>query len=96
MSKRYGLGVAVLLLGATTTTAAQSVQYRSPAGVEYRSQVDTGPIARAEAAVAADPKNVDKLIALGIAQSGARQFREALQTFTRGLAIEPNNAMLYR
>ena len=96
MSKRYGLGVAVLLLGTTTTTAAQSVQYRSPAGVEYRSQVDTGPIARAEAAVAADPKNVNKLIALGIAQSGARQFREAIETFTRGLAIEPNNAMLYR
>src|SRR6266571_2945361 len=28
--------------------SAQSIQYRSPAGVEYRSQRDTGAIARAE------------------------------------------------
>ena len=75
---------------------AQTVQYRSAAGVEYRAQRDTGPIARAESALAADPRNVDRIIQLGIAQSGARQFREAIQTFTRGLAIDPNNAMLYR
>jgi Flp pilus assembly protein TadD len=31
-----------------------------------------------------------------VAQSGARQFREAIATFTRGLAIEPNNALLLR
>jgi tetratricopeptide (TPR) repeat protein len=74
----------------------QSVQYRSPAGVEYRAQNDTGPIARAQAALTADPRNVDKIIALGVAQSGARQFREAIETFTRGIAIAPGNAMLYR
>ena len=74
----------------------QSVQYRSSAGVEYRSQPDTGAIARADRDLAADPRNVDKIIALGTAQSGARQFREAIQTFTRGLAIAPNNAVLYR
>ncbi len=81
---------------ATTTASAQTVQYRSPAGVEYRSQPDTGPIARAQAALTADPKNVERFILLGVAQSGARQFREAIQTFTRAMAIEPNNAMLYR
>ena len=75
---------------------AQSVQYRSPAGVEYRSQPDTGPIARAQRDLAADPRNVDKIIALGVAQSGARQFREAIATFSRGLEIAPNNAVLYR
>lgn len=75
---------------------AQSVQYKSPAGVEYRAQVDTGPIARAEAALKSDPRNVQKIIALGVAQSGARQFREAIATFTRGLDIAPNDAMLYR
>jgi tetratricopeptide (TPR) repeat protein len=74
----------------------QSVQYKSPAGIEYRSQPDTGPIARAQAALAADPKTVQRFIDLGVAQSGARQFREAIQTFTRGMAVEPNNAMLYR
>ncbi len=75
---------------------SQSVQYRSPAGVEYRSQPDTGAVARAELAIKADPKNVTKIIALGVAQSGVRQFREAITTFTRGLAIEPTNALLLR
>ncbi len=81
---------------ATSSAYAQSVQYRSPAGVEYRAQSDTGPIARARTALDADPRNVQRVIALGVAQSGARQFREAIETFTRGLAIAPNDAMLYR
>ena len=81
---------------AASEARTQSVQYRSAAGVEYRSQPDTGPVARAERALAADPRNVDLIIQLGVAQSGARQFREAIETFTRGLAIAPTNAMLYR
>ncbi|NOT09455.1 MAG: tetratricopeptide repeat protein [Gemmatimonadales bacterium] len=76
--------------------ARPSVQYRSPSGIEYRAQADTGAIARAEEAVRAAPRSVERLIQLGVAQSGARQFREAIQTFTRGLAIAPNNPMLYR
>jgi len=83
-------------LAAAAPLAAQSVQYRSPAGVEYRAQRDTGPVARAESALAADPRNIDRIIALGVAQSGARQFREAIATFTRGLKIAPNDALLYR
>jgi tetratricopeptide (TPR) repeat protein len=79
-----------------STASAQTVQYRSPAGVEYRSLADTGAVARAQSALAADPRNVDRIIALGVAQSGVRQFREAIETFTRGLAIAPANAMLYR
>ena len=74
----------------------QSVQYKSPAGVEYRALADSGPVARAEAALGADPRNVDRIIALGIAQSGARQFREAIATFTRGLEIAPDHPMLLR
>jgi tetratricopeptide (TPR) repeat protein len=72
------------------------VQYRSPAGVAYRAQADTGPIARAERALAAEPRSVERIIALGVAQSGARQFREAITTFTRGLKIAPDDAMLLR
>ena len=74
----------------------QPVQYRSPAGVEYRSLPDTDAVTKAQAALAADPTNVARLIELGVAQSGARQFREAIATFTRGLAIEPDNALLLR
>jgi tetratricopeptide (TPR) repeat protein len=56
----------------------------------------TGPIARAESALARDPRNVDLIIRVGVAQSGARQYREAIETFTRGLALAPDNALLYR
>jgi Flp pilus assembly protein TadD len=95
-----GWSLAALSMTALAVFAApaqsQSVQYRSPAGVEYRSQPDTGAIARAEQALAAEPRNVARIIQLGIAQSGARQFREAIATFTRGLAIAPNDPMLYR
>lgn len=79
-----------------SVASAQSVQYKSPAGVEYRSQADGGAIAAAMDSLSKDPTNVSRIIALGIAQSGARQFREAIQTFTKGLAIAPNDPMLYR
>ena len=92
MSWLYTFSFSVL----AQASGAQTVQYRSPAGVEYKSMVDTGAVARAKAALDADPRNVDRIIALGVAQSGVRQFREAIETFTRGLAIAPNNATLYR
>src|SRR5256884_923544 len=90
----YGLVAASV--AASAPAGGQSVQSRSAAGVEYRAQRDTGAIARAESALAADPCNVERIIQLGVAQSGARQFREAIQTFTRGLAIAPTDAVLYR
>ncbi|HYT64340.1 MAG TPA: tetratricopeptide repeat protein [Gemmatimonadales bacterium] len=88
--------MSILLTMLTPLCLLQSVEYRSPAGVEYRSQRDTGAIARAESALAADPRNVDRIIQLGIAQSGVRQYREAIETFSRGLKIAPHNALLYR
>ena len=97
-SLSFLLGAAITLgpaLGAVQTNVT-SVQYRSPAGVEYRSLPDTEAITSARAALAADPRNVSRIIDLGVAQSGARQFREAIATFTRGLEIEPNNALLLR
>jgi tetratricopeptide (TPR) repeat protein len=94
--KRACLLLALPFLAKTPHLAAQSVQYKSPAGTEYRSNRDTGAVARAEEALAADPRNVQRIIDVGIAQSGALQFREAIATFTKGMAIEPDNAMLYR
>ena len=77
-------------------TGVPSVQYRSPEGVEYRSLPDTDAVKNARAALDADPKSITRIIDLGVAQSGARQFREAIATFTRGLEIEPANALLLR
>jgi len=93
---RLPTNLTIMMLAVTTSALGQTVQYRSPAGIEYRALVDTGAVARALSALASDPRNVDKIIAVGVAQSGVRQFREAIETFTRGIAIAPNNAMLYR
>jgi tetratricopeptide (TPR) repeat protein len=91
-----GLALALGPAPDAAQTGLQSVQYRSPAGVEYRSLPDTDAIKAARAALAADPKNVTRIIDLGVAESGARQFREAIATFTRGLQIAPGNALLLR
>ena len=93
---RRAIACWLLALALGAPAAAQTVQYRAADGTAYRAQADTGPVARAQGAVAADPRSVERLIALGVAQSGARQFREAIATFTRGLALAPNDAMLYR
>src|SRR3989449_9384444 len=90
----YGLVAASV--AAAAPASGQSVQSRSAAGVEHRAKRDAGAMAGAESALAADPCNVERIIQLGVAQSGARQFREAIQTFTRGLAIAPTDAVLYR
>ena len=89
-------GSLVVLAFSARGVDAQSVQYRSPAGVEYRSQRDTGAVARAERALAAEPGSIERIIQLGVAQSGVRQFREAIETFSRGLALAPSDPMLYR
>src|SRR5258705_10977961 len=89
------LGALALLLIAVPASG-QSVQYRSPAGVEYRAQNDTGPVARAQKVLAENPKDVANVIQMGVAQSGARQFREAIATFTQGLSFASNDLLLYR
>ena len=88
--------VASILHATVAPCVAQSIQYRSPAGVEYRASADTGPIARAERALQADPRTIQRYIDVGVAQAGARQMQEAVQTFTRALAVSPNDPMLYR
>ena len=94
---RFAAAAALALpLALPVTLGAQSVQYTSPAGVTYTSQKDTGTVARAQKALAADPKNVDKIIALGVAQAGIRDMRGAVATFTKGIAAHPDNAILYR
>ncbi|MFA5909360.1 MAG: tetratricopeptide repeat protein [Vicinamibacterales bacterium] len=91
--------IAAITLGPAldaSQAGVQPVQYRSPEGVEYRSLPDTDAVRTARAALDANPKDIARIIDLGVAQSGARQFREAIATFTRGLEIEPNNALLLR
>lgn len=88
--------LAILLLVAPLGLAAQSLQYRSAAGVEYRSLPDTGAIAQAQAALDADPRNAELMLALGLAQAGRMQYREAIATFTRAIDLVPDAWVLYR
>lgn len=93
------LTVALASLVAAPPAGSQTLQYRSPDGVEYRSSVDPkGLVAvlQAEDALAADPDNVDLMVGVGTALAGVRQMREAIDVFTRGLAVHPNSAVLHR
>ena len=93
---RLAVALALAAVTAAPIAHAQTVQYRSRGGVEFRAQADTGGVARAEAALKADPDNVQLILALGLAQAAIRQYREAIETFSRGIKIDPTNAMLYR
>lgn len=91
------LALSALLAAASLRSAAsQNSEYRSPAGVTYVSQPDTGGVARAESALGAAPREVARIIQLGLAQSAIRRYREAIATFTRGIAIAPDSGILYR
>ena len=86
----------VATLACCPALGAQAVEYRAPSGTVYHALPDTGAVAHAQAALDADPHNVDLILALGLAQAGIQAYREAITTFSRGIAIAPGDAMLYR
>lgn len=81
---------------ALVVMAVQTPQYLSPGGAPYVSLRDTGGVARAESALATEPRNVERIIQLGLAHAAIRQYREAIRVFTRGTTIAPHNPLLYR
>jgi len=86
----------LVFVASAPDAAAQSMQYTSPSGVVYRALPETGPVARTQAALAADPRNVQRRIHVAVAQSGVRQFREAIATLSDGLSMTPDDVMLLR
>ena len=91
--------VLVLLIAALVSAAQTSGEPEvvSPSGVKFFSQPDEkGVVVEAEKKLAADPKSIELIIALGRAQATVWRYRDAIATYTRGLTIDPNNAMLYR
>ena len=99
MQSRLGLAGAVLLMlsifcQAQTQSEPEVV---SPLGAKFYSQADEkGQVAEAEKKLASDPKNIELIIALGRAQAAVWRYRDAISTFTRGIEMDPGNAMLYR
>jgi tetratricopeptide (TPR) repeat protein len=55
---------------------------------------EKGTVAAAEKNLAADPKNVALIRALGDAQKGVQRITDAIATYGKGLAIEPDNVTL--
>lgn len=88
--------VIAAIAAACATSSRPAIQYRTATGVEFQALPDTGPITRAETALAADPRNIERILDLGLAQAGARRYREAIKTFTRGMEVAPNDVRFYR
>lgn len=53
-------------------------------------------VARAESAVVRAPRDVDTLIALGQALASLWRYREAIDVYTRAIALAPERAVLFR
>ena len=53
-------------------------------------------IEAADAALAADPENIDLVVAAAQARAGLWQYNEAIEVFTRGMEIAPDDWRLYR
>src|SRR4030095_184240 len=99
MLSRSSLAASVLLTFALFCHArAQSEpEAVSPLGTKFYSQADEkGVVADAEKKLAADPRNIELIIALGRAQATVWRYRDAIATFSRGIEMYPADAMLYR
>ncbi|HKY06038.1 MAG TPA: tetratricopeptide repeat protein [Blastocatellia bacterium] len=97
MLKKLVLPLLLLPLLPLSAVAQQEPEAVSWRGTKFFAQADEkNQVAEAARKLAADPKNVDLIIALGRAQAGVWRYRDAIATYTRGLEIAPENAMLYR
>ncbi|MFN0108777.1 MAG: tetratricopeptide repeat protein [Blastocatellia bacterium] len=89
--------VVFLLTGFAQTQSSPKPEFVSPLGVKHFANADEkGEIAAAEARLAADPKSIDLLIALGRAQANVWRYNDAIATYTRGIQQAPNDWRLYR
>src|SRR5687768_7702384 len=81
------------VLAADAGAAQPGPEVISPLGAKFYPKPDeTNAVAEAEKKLAADPTNVEMLIALGRAHVKVLRFREAIGTFTRAIALAPDNA----
>ncbi len=99
MGKQSLCAMALLVLAALGVRAQtdSTPEVMSPLGAKFYAQADEkNTIGEAQMKLAADPKNIELIIALGRAQAGVWRYRDAIATYTRGLELDPHHAMLYR
>jgi tetratricopeptide (TPR) repeat protein len=101
-ARRIAIASLVLVSMTAAPGAAQTPGDRRPElttllGREVFARPDSdGAIAKADAALAADPRNVDLILAAARARDVALQFHAAIDVYTRGLAIAPSDVRLLR
>lgn len=91
-----GSVAALAAVAAAQPLGAQSEQVRGPSGSVYRSLADTSRIPVARAALARDPSDRARVLELANTQVAARQFREAIGTYSTALDQSPDDAVLLR
>ncbi|MDX1647731.1 MAG: tetratricopeptide repeat protein [Longimicrobiales bacterium] len=62
----------------------------------FQQEDTTGAIAEADAALAADPDNVDLIIAAGRVRRNVWQYRQAMELYTRAMELAPDDWRPYR
>ena len=72
-----------------------ALELTSGLGRKLYSLPDDESVIAARKSLAADPKNVDRVLQLSKAEAARRQYKEAVATSTDGLAFAPKNADLY-
>lgn len=72
-------------------------EYVTPSGKKYYGGPDVvDAIGKAQARLAEDPDNLELLVELGLTYSSLRHYRQAIETYTRGIERRPDWAPLYR
>jgi tetratricopeptide (TPR) repeat protein len=89
----FASGLLILGVGAR----AQEPQYVSRSGKKYFAQADEkGVVAEARKKLEAEPRNVERLIALGDAHAAVWDIKAAIEAYNRALELSPGSALLHQ
>ena len=89
-------GLICLLQSQTGSAGTHGVpEVTSGLGRKLYALPDDQSVIDARKSLAAEPKNVERVLALSRAEATRRQYREAVATSTEGLIFAPSNADLY-
>ena len=76
---------------------AGPMQFTTPLGRAVYARTDPGgTVAKADAALAADPRNVDLLLAAGRSRDALWRYNEGVDLYTRALSVAPDDVRLLR
>ncbi len=100
---RFGVFLFVAIFGLAAQLSSQgggqarqgALELTSGLGRKLYALPDDDSVINARKSLAADPKNVERVLQLSKVEAARRQYREAVATSTEGLAFAPKNPDLY-